>query len=59
MSDIESRGYSNPEVLVSTDWVAEHSGAGGVRLVESNEDPLMGMVAMVQNSAKKALAEGE
>ncbi len=41
MSDIEDRGYSNPEVLVSTDWVAQHLGDGGVRMVESNEDPLV------------------
>ena len=27
-------GYANPEVLVSTDWVAEHAGDPGVRLVE-------------------------
>ncbi len=41
MSDIESRGYANPGVLVSTDWVAAHAGDAGVRLVESNEDPLV------------------
>ncbi len=41
MSEIESRGYANPEVLVSTDWVAAHSGDPAVRMVESNEDPLI------------------
>ena len=41
MSDIESRGYSNPDVLVSTDWVVQHLEDGDVRLVESNEDPLV------------------
>ncbi len=41
MSDISSRGYSRPEVLVSTDWVAEHLHDPGVRIVESNEDPLV------------------
>lgn len=41
MSDIESRGYANPDVLVSTDWVADHLEDAGVRLVESNEDPLV------------------
>jgi len=41
MSDIASRGYSRPEVLVSTDWVAEHLHDPGVRIVESNEDPLV------------------
>lgn len=41
MSEIETRGYVNPEVLVSTDWVAEHLQDPGVRVVESNEDPLL------------------
>ena len=41
MTDIDSRGYSRPETLVSTDWVAEHLNDPGVRLVESNEDPLI------------------
>jgi thiosulfate/3-mercaptopyruvate sulfurtransferase len=41
VSDIESRGYVHPEVLVSTDWVADHLNDPGIRLVESNEDPLL------------------
>lgn len=41
MSDISSRGYTNPDLLVSTDWVAEHLGDENIRLVESNEDPLV------------------
>lgn len=41
MTDIDSRGYSRPETLVSTDWVAEHLNDPRVRLVESNEDPLV------------------
>jgi thiosulfate/3-mercaptopyruvate sulfurtransferase len=41
VSDIESRGYARPEVLVSTDWVAQHLEDPGVRIVESNEDPLL------------------
>ena len=41
MSDIESRGYVHPEVLVSTEWVAGHLDDPGVRIVESNEDPLL------------------
>ncbi|KAB2960924.1 MAG: sulfurtransferase [Thermoanaerobaculia bacterium] len=36
-----SRGYARPEVLVSTEWLAEHLGDSGVRVVESNEDPLV------------------
>ena len=41
MTEISSRGYSRPEVLVSTDWVAAHLNDPGVRIVESNEDPLV------------------
>jgi thiosulfate/3-mercaptopyruvate sulfurtransferase len=41
MPDIRERGYHNPDVLVSTDWVAEHLKDPQVRIVESNEDPLL------------------
>jgi thiosulfate/3-mercaptopyruvate sulfurtransferase len=41
MSDISQRGYVHPEVLVSTDWVAEHLEDADIRLIESNEDPLL------------------
>ena len=34
-------GYANPEVLVSTDWVAEHLDDPNVRIVESDEDVLL------------------
>ena len=38
---IEERGYAHPEVLVSTEWVAEHLNDTNVRLIESNEDTLL------------------
>lgn len=38
MSD---KGYAHPDALVSTDWVAAHLEDAGVRIVESNEDPLV------------------
>lgn len=41
MSDVANRGYRHSDRLVSTEWVAEHLEAPGVRLVESNEDPLV------------------
>jgi thiosulfate/3-mercaptopyruvate sulfurtransferase len=41
MTDISNRGYANPDYLVSTDWVAEHAKDPNVRIVESNEDPLL------------------
>ncbi|MDA8019091.1 MAG: sulfurtransferase [Thermoanaerobaculia bacterium] len=41
MTDIDGRGYARPDTLVSTDWVARHLDDPSVRLVESNEDPLV------------------
>ena len=38
---IEARGYTYPDVLVSTDWVAKHLEDPKVRLVESDEDVLL------------------
>ncbi|MDX1503710.1 MAG: sulfurtransferase [Thermoanaerobaculia bacterium] len=38
---IEQRGYADTDVLVSTDWVAARLDDPAVRLVESNEDPLV------------------
>lgn len=41
MNRIEDRGYAHPEMLVTTDWVAAHLADPEVRVVESNEDPLL------------------
>ena len=41
MSENKYAAYANPEVLVSTDWLAEHLGDEGIRIVESNEDLLL------------------
>ena len=41
MTDISSRGYANADKLVSTEWVAAHLSDDNVRIVESNEDPLL------------------
>ncbi len=38
---IARRGYAQPDVLVSTEWVAAHMDDPRVRLIESNEDPLL------------------
>jgi thiosulfate/3-mercaptopyruvate sulfurtransferase len=40
-SEIRERGYAHPEALVSTEWVAAHLQDPGVRVIESNEDPLV------------------
>lgn len=41
MTTIESRGYARPDVLVSTEWLAENLNNPSIRIVESNEDPLL------------------
>jgi len=41
VADIADRGYAHPEVLVSTQWVADHLKDPSVRLVESDEDVLL------------------
>ena len=41
MSEISSRGYVHPDVLVSTEWVSQHLDDPTVRVVESNEDQLL------------------
>ena len=37
----QESGYANPDVLVSTGWVAEHLDDPNVRIVESDEDVLL------------------
>jgi thiosulfate/3-mercaptopyruvate sulfurtransferase len=41
MSQIIDRSYANPDVLVTTDWVADHLHDPAIRIVESNEDTLL------------------
>ena len=41
LPEIASRGYARPDVLVSTDWLAEHLGDPNLRVIESNEDQLL------------------
>lgn len=41
MSDIHSRGYANPDILVSTDWLADNLDNPNIRIIESNEDDLL------------------
>ena len=38
---IAQKGYSRPEALVSTDWLAEHLGDEDLRILESDEDVLL------------------
>lgn len=41
LPDIQARGYSRPEVLVTTDWLVDHLGDPDLRIIESNEDLLL------------------
>src|SRR5262245_57984911 len=41
MSEIAERRYARPEGLGATGWVAQHPADPSVRIVESNEDPLL------------------
>jgi thiosulfate/3-mercaptopyruvate sulfurtransferase len=47
---IEQRGYAHPEVLVSTDWVAQHLNDPSVRIVEVDEDVLLYSTGHIPNS---------
>lgn len=49
---IEHRGYAHPEVLVSTQWVADHSTDDNVRVVESDEDILLYELGHVAGAIK-------
>ncbi|HLI52233.1 MAG TPA: sulfurtransferase [Thermomicrobiaceae bacterium] len=39
--EIQEKGYVNPGVLVSTEWVEQHLNDSSIRLVEANEDVLL------------------
>ncbi len=40
-SDIAARGYAQPGVLVSTEWLAQNLANPNIRVIESNEDSLL------------------
>jgi thiosulfate/3-mercaptopyruvate sulfurtransferase len=55
MSDtpaIEERGYVHPEVLVSTQWVADHLDDPNVRIVEADEDILLYEIGHIPGAIK-------
>ena len=41
LADIAARGYAHPDVLVTTEWVAQNLKNPDVRIIESNEDSLL------------------
>jgi len=44
--------YAHPEYLVDTDWVASHLEDAAVRIIESDEDPLLYAMGHIPNAAQ-------
>ncbi len=44
--------YVHPEYLVETDWVAEHLEDPNVRIIESDEDPLLYAIGHIQGAVQ-------
>ncbi|MGQ0793513.1 MAG: sulfurtransferase [Deltaproteobacteria bacterium] len=44
--------YAHPEILVSTQWVADHAGDAGVKVLESDEDIILYDIGHVAGSIK-------
>ena len=49
---IASKGYEHPEVLVSTEWLAEHLTDPSIRILECDEDVLLFEVGHIPNALK-------
>ena len=49
---MKNGGYVNPDVLVTTGWVAEHSSDPNVRIVESDEDVLLYDIGHIPGAIK-------
>ncbi|MFL5575306.1 MAG: sulfurtransferase [Gemmatimonadaceae bacterium] len=49
---IVDKGYARPEVLVSTDWLAQHLGDPTLRILESDEDVLLYDVEHIPGAQK-------
>ena len=45
-------GYAHPEVLVSTEWVAQHLDDPKVRILESDEDILLYELGHIRGALK-------
>jgi len=52
VTPIAARGYMHPEVLVSTQWVADRLNDSDVRIVESDEDVLLYEIGHVPGAVK-------
>jgi thiosulfate/3-mercaptopyruvate sulfurtransferase len=49
---IEAKGYTRPDMLVSTDWLAAHVGDANIRIIESDEDVLLYDMGHIPNAQK-------
>lgn len=52
LKEVTARGYTRPEVLVTTEWVAEHLEDPEVRIVESDEDVLLYDIGHIPGAVK-------
>jgi len=52
MPTVESKGYVRPDVLVSTEWLAEHLNDSQLRILECDEDVLLFEVGHIPNAQK-------
>ena len=50
--EIAARGYANPDVLVTTEWVAQHLNDPSIRIVESDEDVLLYDIGHIPGAVK-------
>src|SRR5690606_5877328 len=46
------RGYARPDVLVSTEWLAQHLDDPSIRIIESDEDVLLYDMGHIPNAQK-------
>src|SRR5678816_3081789 len=49
---IQQKAYAHPEVLVTTDWLADHLTDANLRVIESDEDVLLYDVGHVPGAQK-------
>ena len=47
-----SSGYTHPELLVETEWVAQHLNDPAIRLIEADEDILLYEVGHIPGAVK-------
>jgi thiosulfate/3-mercaptopyruvate sulfurtransferase len=51
-SEVASKGYAHPEVLVSTQWLADHLGDPSLRILECDEDVLLYDIGHIPGAQK-------